>query len=351
MSKSADTAAASVHIDVVITWVDGNDPELHTKRNEALGLPSPEEDDILETGKDETRFQNNGEFMYCLQSLRSFAPWVNTIWLVTDNQRPDFLTDELAGELGVKIVDHSELFQSYEWALPTFNSRTLETALWRIPDLAPRFLYMNDDFILTRPVLPKDFYDEEGRAILRGQWKQMMRYTPFKKKLNDAISKVAKKALGITRSLNLLLQSRSARLAGFEKRYFMVPHVPHPLVRDSQKKFFQENPDVFTENIKYKFRSTNQVSGVYLGHHLELASDNAITLSLNGVKLINGETDFSFTLKKKLKEIREGKMIFTCLQGYEFFKPHQKKLIHGTLLEAFQKADAPILESLKNVPE
>jgi len=348
MSKSADKAIA---IDAVITWVDGNDPEHQAKRDEALGIPSPEEDDILETGKDETRFQNNDELVYCLQSLRSFAPWLNTIWLVTDNQRPEFLTDELAAELGVKLVDHSEIFRSYEWALPTFNSRTIESSLWRIPGLAPRFLYLNDDFVLTRPAHIADFYNEDGKVILRGEWRGMMAYGPFQKKFNDIVSKVAKKLFGITRSLNLLLQSRSAALAGFKKKYFMVPHVPHPLISGSQQKFFEENSEVYSRNIKYKFRSTNQVSGVYLGHHLEIARDNAITLDTTGVKMLNGETDVDITLKRKLKEIREGKMMFTCLQGYEFFKPHQKKIIHSTLVDAFQKADAPVLDILKNVPE
>ena len=348
MSKSADKATA---IDAVITWVDGNDPEHQTKRDEALGVPSPEEDEILETGKDETRFQNNDELVYCLQSLRSFAPWLNTIWLVTDNQRPDFLTDELAGELGVKLVDHSEVFHSYEWALPTFNSRTIESSLWRIPGLAPRFLYLNDDFVLTRPVRIADFYNEDGKVILRGEWRGMIAYGPLQKKFNDIVSRAAKKLFGITRSLNLLLQSRSAAVAGFKKKYFMVPHVPHPLISSSQQKFFEENSEVYSRNIKYKFRSTNQISGVYLGHHLEIARDNAITLDTTGVKMLNGETDVDITLKRKLKEIREGKMMFTCLQGYEFFKPHQKKNIHSTLVDAFQKADAPVLNILKNVPE
>ncbi|MCH8558481.1 MAG: Stealth CR1 domain-containing protein [Balneolia bacterium] len=351
MRQSADSAAGQNDIDAVITWVNGSDPEHQAKRSETLGVPAPKGEELLITGKDETRFKYNGELMYCLQSLRSFAPWLNTIWLVTDNQRPDFLTVEIARELGVKIIDHKDLFKSYEWCLPTFNNRTIESALWRIPGLASRFIYLNDDFVISRPVSPADFYDDSGKVILRGEWRKMMGYGPVKKVIQDIISKLAKKFLGITRSLNLLLQSRSAALAGFEKKYFMVPHVPHPLYRDSQKEFFEQNPDIFTKNIKYKFRSTNQISGVYLGHHLELSRDNAITLDTTGAKMLNGETDVDLVLKRKLDEIRTGRMMFTCLQGYEFYHPHQKKMIHTALTEAFKKAGEPIIEPLNSVPE
>lgn len=324
-------------IDAVITWVDGNDPALASKRRAAIGKADAKKSNTLPTGKDKTRFQNNGELRYCLQSIRSFAPWIRTIWIITDNQKPDFLSEELAAEFRIRIVDHKDLFRGFDWALPTFNSRTIEMALWKIPGIAPRFLYFNDDFILTRTVTPDDFF-REGKVVLRGGWQKMMSFSPTRRKIDNLLSMMLKSLFGITRSLNLLLQTRSAKLAGIEKKFFKVPHVPHPLITESQRAFFEAHPEVFEKNITYKFRNTDQVSGVYLGHHLEIASGNAITLSETGLQMINGELDFGFTIKKKLKRIERGEVDFSCLQGYEFLKPKSRNEIHRVLLGVFARA-------------
>jgi Stealth protein CR2, conserved region 2 len=43
--------------------------------------------------------------------------------------------------------------------LPTFNSRAIESMLWRIDGLADRFVYFNDDMMLTARWSPRtSFY-------------------------------------------------------------------------------------------------------------------------------------------------------------------------------------------------
>ena len=74
-------------IDVVIAWVDGRDPKHRAKRKRYLGDPGgdakPER-----VATDERRFSDNDEIRFCLRSIRNYAPWVRTIWLVTDDQVP-----------------------------------------------------------------------------------------------------------------------------------------------------------------------------------------------------------------------------------------------------------------------
>lgn len=318
------------HIDAVITWVDGNDPEHTKKRNAVLRDFGGHDDEELVTGHEKTRFIDNGELKYCLLSLRKFAPWLRHIYLITDKQRPDFLSDELMRKLDVHIVDHSTLFSGYEWAMPTFNSRTIETALWRVPKLAPRFVYLNDDFILTSPVQPEDFFTDD-KVILRGQWDSAINYGPFRLKINDYISRFFIKAFGITRSMHLLLQIRSAKLAGFIGEYYRAPHVPHPLKTETLRSYFDKHPGYFKKNIQYKFRSKNQFSAIYLGNHLEIINNKAVLIDADDALMINGEVDLGFIINQKLKKIRSKQNKFLCLQGFESLKEEKKKKVRDTL--------------------
>lgn len=313
MSRSNDFNAP---IDAVITWVDGSDPVHRKKMMKAQNKLSSEEGNPLATGQDPTRFLDNEELYYSILSIRKFAPWTRVIHLVTDNQKPDFLTEQFRKKFNINLVDHTEIFSSHTWALPTFNSRTIETAIWKIPGLAPRFIYLNDDFVITQPVDRDDFFTGNS-VVLRGNWQKITDYNRVRLYLNRMVSKFAKKVLGITRSMHLLYQIKGAELAGMEKKYFRSPHVPHPVKTETLAKFFGANPETFSENIKYPFRDINQFSVFALANHLELQNDSALLKTANDVLMINGEMDFAFILKRKIQRIKNREVQFVCLQGLE----------------------------------
>ena len=156
-------------IDVVIAWVDGRDRKHRAKRRRYLADPGvdakPER-----SATDQRRFSDNDEIRFCLRSIRNYAPWVRTIWLVTDHQVPAAIDRQKAERDNIRVVDHREIFRGYEQLLPTFNSLAIETMLWRIEGLADRFLYFNDDMMFVGPVEPTDFFSNEGRVTLRGRW-------------------------------------------------------------------------------------------------------------------------------------------------------------------------------------
>lgn len=330
-----DRVASQENIDIVITWVDGNDPEHKQKKRQALKKLKQDEEkkkSALLTGWDKTRFQDNGELYYCLQSIKKFAPWVRKVHLVTDNQIPDFLTETMKEDLKLNIVDHRDIFEGYEAALPTFNARTIETALWRIPDLAEKFLYMNDDFAFAAPVQPDCFFDGD-RVILPGNWSPIRSYGPVRIKLNDWFSIFTKKVLGITRSMHLLLQMKSAQRAGFTDKYFRADHLPHPVRTETLKQFFTEHEKAFRDNIKYRFRNKRQFSAIFLARHLEIAIENAELKPVTDFVMINGETDPSFVVSRKLDQIRSGSVRYVCIQGFEILKEKMKKKTDQTFRE------------------
>jgi len=317
---------SSSGIDAVITWVDGDDPEHFAKRNQALQQVAGESTNKLSTGHHTTRFLNNGELYFCIASLRKFAPWLQNIYIVTDNQVPEFLTSEIQKKLNIRIVDHREIFESYEWALPTFNSMSIETAIWRIPGLSEQFIYLNDDFILTAPVEVNDFFHED-KVVLRGKWKKMINYSPGRIIVNNFLNRFIKKLFGLTRSLNLLTQIRSARLSGFEKKYFYSPHVPHPIRTKTVKNFYEENPNEFRKNINHPFRSTDQHTIQYLANHIEIKNGNALIQSPDDAVTINGELDLKSIIFRKIEMIKGGNVKFLCIQGYESMHEQVQKEI------------------------
>jgi hypothetical protein len=119
-------------IDAVITWVDGNDPKHQLKLEEALGGKSRKKI----PGADNTRFGNANELKYCLLSIFTFAPFIRKIFIVTDQQDPNvipYVKKHIPERvIDIRIVDHQEIFRGYEKYLPTFNSRSIESVIWRI---------------------------------------------------------------------------------------------------------------------------------------------------------------------------------------------------------------------------
>lgn len=320
----------SDNIDVVITWVNGNDPAHIKKRTAALQDVGKISSSQLITGHHKTRFIYNGELEWCVKSIRKFAPWVQNIYLVTDHQIPDFLNDQNRTKYGVTIIDHTEVFRNYEWALPTFNTRSIESVLWRIPDLSEKFIYFNDDFVITSPLKKEQFFIN-GKVVVRGRWRRITNYGKLRMQFQKTYSKIIKKLFGVTHSMHLLLQIKSAQLAGLNKKYYYVPHVPHPVQKSTLENFFLFNPQLIDGNIKYKFRDTNQFSAIFLSYHLEITNNRAELLTPERVMMINGEIDFSPALTKKLHSIEKGEVDFLCIQGMELIKQKQKKHLMKTL--------------------
>lgn len=319
-------------IDAVFTWVDGNDPVYLKRKQEHLLSIEDHSGSELVTGRDSTRFADNGELEYAVHSILEYAPWIDRIFIVTDQQTPPYFSDRFMEDHRIMIIDHSEIFRGYEWALPTYNNRSIETALWRIPGLSEQFIYFNDDFILTQKVTPEHFF-RKGSVVLRGDWKRMQTYGNLRIYVNRVLSKVVRSLFKVTRSLHHLQQMNSARRAGLKTRYFRFPHVPHPLRKSTIERFFSDNPDSFEENIRYRIRDVQQFSSIFLSHYLEIEGGTAILMDTEGIFMLNGETDVSFTLRKKLKRIRRSECTFLSLQGFEKFNDSKKNQIDALLSE------------------
>src|SRR5690606_20462444 len=74
-------------VDVVLTWVDGDDPKWQAQRAERLSGRSGTAATASSSGA--SRYRSRDELRWAMRSLHLFAPWVRRIHLVTAGQVPE----------------------------------------------------------------------------------------------------------------------------------------------------------------------------------------------------------------------------------------------------------------------
>ncbi|MEV6107467.1 stealth family protein [Streptomyces sp. NPDC051940] len=139
-------------VDAVYTWVDGSDPAWLRRRARYSGTAYHLE------AANAARYADHDELRYSLRSLATYAPWIRNVYLVTDDQVPDWLD---TAHPRLRVVSHREIFRDPS-VLPTFNSHAIESQLHHIEGLSEHFLYFNDDVFLGAEALPQDFFLANG---------------------------------------------------------------------------------------------------------------------------------------------------------------------------------------------
>jgi hypothetical protein len=262
-------------VDAVILWVDGSDRALAEKRARYLVL---EKKTGAHPGALPFRFASSDEIRYCILSILTFARFIRNIYLVTDGQDPGLNEEirvrfpEKAGCL--KIVDHKEIFRGYEQYLPTFNSSSIHSMIWRIKGLSERFVYFNDDVILIKELGEDDWFIE-NRPVLMGKWL----LPPYRRyvfiKLKVLINKYLRSNKDYRPRISFYIrQWKSASLLGFNRRYFFHDHSPHPFSKKTLEDYFSAHPGLLEKTISYRFRDPDQVLVSSLAYHLEILSGN-----------------------------------------------------------------------------
>ena len=169
-------------MDIVITYVDGNDPVWKTDYEKYTNVPVMQK-----------RFRDWGTLKYLMRGIQVHMPFIRNVYLVVSHpsQVPEWAdTDNL------KIVLHKDIIpQEY---LPTFNCNPIEMHLHRIPGLDEQFLYFNDDMFPVGDCSPDDFFCE-GRPVI-GYYRHLFSTGMYKKICRNSDS-LARKALGMRPSV------------------------------------------------------------------------------------------------------------------------------------------------------
>lgn len=150
-------------IDAVFTWVDSNDEKWSKKKRFfTSGSSKPSSFDLKRYGSDNI---SQIEIEISVKLLLRNAPWIRNIYIVTDEQTPDFMKKPFKDKHKVHMCSHRNIFS--ETITPTYNSHAIEANLHNIPGLSEHFLYLNDDFYITNPIKRSHFFSD-GVPIYRG---------------------------------------------------------------------------------------------------------------------------------------------------------------------------------------
>lgn len=139
------------YVDVVIPWVDGNDP-VWKKEKEEYDLTAKSGED-----NSENRYRDWDNLQYIFRGIEEFMPWVHKVYFITYGHLPKWLNKECPK---LKIINHRDYIPK-EY-LPTFSSHTIELNIHRIKGLSDRFILFNDDTFVLRKLDIDYFFSNEG---------------------------------------------------------------------------------------------------------------------------------------------------------------------------------------------
>lgn len=234
-------------VDIVYTWVDGNDLNWQKKKNRFTGenVFLPKEANVA------SRFRENEELRFSLRSILLNASWVRNIYIVTDNQIPNWYQ---AFDERVQFISHEDIFLN-ENDLPTFNSHAIEANLHRIKGLSEHFLYFNDDFFLRSPVDPSDFFSRDGTKT-KFFWSEQV-FIPDTLDENSI-------PVDIAACNNVTFLEKNYAYTTNRK----FKHTPMALNKRVIEELEFEHPEIFRSNSATRFRSSGDYSIISaLIHH------------------------------------------------------------------------------------
>ncbi|MCQ2378613.1 MAG: Stealth CR1 domain-containing protein [Victivallaceae bacterium] len=304
-------ARQKAEIDFVVTWVDGNDPAWRACRDRYR--PESERIDNLS----DVRYRDNGLLKYWFRGVEKFAPWVRKVHFVTWGHLPPWLDVE---HPKINIVRHEDFIPA-EY-LPTFSSHAIELNLHRIADLAEKFVYFNDDTLLTSSVVPTDFFrnglpcdcaimkpvtmiDNGIRAEINDMYVINRRFDK-REVLQKHWKKFFAPCCGL-KALSTLFMLPYRGIPGF-----WVRHLPCAYLKSSFETLWREEPAVLEKSCRHKFRHENDVNH-WLIEYWQYASGTFAPISPRIGKAFEGAAD----MKKMEAAVASGKYRMICCNDAE----------------------------------
>ena len=165
-------------MDVVITYVDGNDLVWKQDYEKTTNVPVMEK-----------RFRDWGTLKYLLRGIETKMPFIRNVYLVVSHpsQVPSW-----ADVSQLTIVLHKDIIP--QEFLPTFNCNPIEMHLHRIPGLDEEYLYFNDDMFPVGECRPEDFF-RNGRPVI-GYYRHLFASGMYKKICRNS-DRLARRTLGL----------------------------------------------------------------------------------------------------------------------------------------------------------
>ena len=260
-------------IDIVIPWVDGSDENWIKEKNKYSY-------DISGEGVNNARFRNWDTLKYTLRSIEEYMPWYNKIYLVTNGQIPTWLN---LNNPKLELVNHKEYIPK-EYT-PTFNSHTIELNIHRIKKLSEKFIYFNDDYLITNFMKKEEFFFhnlpcDSGILNVHCPRKNRIIHTiAFNDTgiINEHFNIIAtlknKKnwfnyKYGVKNIIQNFILSKCPRFPGFKQF-----HTPNAYLKSTFEEVWDKEYGILNETCMNKFRNKNDVNQ-WIMRNYQLSSNN-----------------------------------------------------------------------------
>lgn len=297
-------------VDLVYLWVDDKDPLWQEKRAKSADIK------VVKESADDCRFKDNDELRYSLRSVEKFAPWINKIFVVTDNQVPSWLNRDCEK---IRIVDHSEIIPNDK--LPVFNSCVIENRVPFIGDLSEHFLLANDDTFFWNEV-DENFFFDGGKTVFRvGKKIQNKEYHHLY-------------GHSVHRAYQMIK----------DKFNVSVPYFPHHNIDAYEKsvaleciKEFQAD---FDETLNHKFRTPDDTQRVIVSFYATVKNkavirETAVNPLLKFLGLKNSESEYFGLKKSNLTKIKNSKAKLLCINDNRKTTDYDREMMVKILEEKF----------------
>jgi len=269
-------------IDIVLLWVDGQDPDWLSCLEKFNGA---EDGDFSAS-----RYRDWGTLKYMFRSFEKFIPWVRKIHFVTWGHVPDWLNSD---HPKVEIVFHEDFLEKDN--LPVFNSHAIECNIHKIKGLSDRFIYFNDDTFILSEMKPTDFFvgyaprDLFALNIIStditahnkiNDLHVLSKYFCKKKYFLKYYRKIFRCECGIELIKTFLLLPWP-QFSGFYSH-----HMPQPYLRSTFEKIWKLEPEILRKTSASRFRNDRDVNQ-YLFKWWNLLEGNFIPRTFRKSKKIS----------------------------------------------------------------
>ena len=226
--------------------------------------------------------------------------------------------------------------------LPTFNSHTIELNFHRIPGLSEQFVYFNDDFLLTGPCAPEDFF-RNGLPVDCGCLNAINGKDPVfagiqfhnMALMNEHYDIGAVRA-HLWKWLNPIYGRQNIRtllLLPFQRLQGIYnPHGPLALKKNTYEKLWKRDGDILDQTCLCKFRKESNVS-VYVMRYEQLLSGDFVPGKIN-----NRYLEVTYPLKRIAAALeRPGSVCINDTDMDDMMYLKRKKQIQYLLKEKYCK--------------
>ncbi len=325
---------ANGKIDVVVTWVDGNDKNWLEEKAK-YSIPSGDE-----TDNDSSRYRDFELMEYFFRGIEENMPWINKIFFITWGHLPGFLN---TNHPKLRIVKHEDYIPK-EY-LPTYNSNVIELNLHRIEELSENFILFNDDMFVIDKLKEEQFFKNNlpcdtlsSRTMVNYVFGHLIYYMIFNNMGiinkyfygNKPFFKWVNPAYSLKNNISNAINRLTKRYSAFEDQHIPIPH---------KKSVFQEiwekEPDLLDTMCRNKFRTPYDFNH-WMMRYWNLASGNFVPTDVSKIGYYTDlDNDFGYLID--IIENRKEKIFLlndTNNETQEMFEIHKP---------GFQKAFAKIL--------